>query len=138
MNLQELQTIITNRLPVKIVIFNNEGYQAIVQSQSNFFHRLTGCTKSSGVQMPSFEKIAKAFGYPYIKINSNEEVKSKIKSFLEIEGYAICEIIQDTEQNIEPRVKSKKLEDGTMISLPISDLSPFLSDEEHMQNQFQI
>lgn len=138
MNLQELQTIITNRLPVKIVIFNNEGYQAIVQSQSNFFHRLTGCTKSSGVQMPSFEKIAEAYGYPYIKINTNKEVKDKIKSLLEIEGYAICEVIQDTEQNIEPRVKSKKLGDGTMISPPISDLSPFLSDEEHVQNQFQL
>ena len=138
MNLQELQTIITNNLSVKIVIFNNEGYQAIVQSQSNFFHRLTGCTKSSGMQMPSFEKIAKAYGYPYIKINNNAEVKDKIRSFLEIKGYAICEVIQDITQNIEPRVKSKKLEDGTMISPPISDLSPFLSDEEHLQNQFQL
>lgn len=138
MNLQELQTVVTNALPVKLVIFNNDGYQAIVQSQSNFFHRLSGCTKESGITMPSFEKISAAYGFPYIRVANNSDVKEKVEELLGIEGYAICEVIQDVAQNIEPRTKSKQLADGTMVSPPIDELFPFLSDEENRENQFQI
>ncbi|MDE6052570.1 MAG: thiamine pyrophosphate-binding protein [Lachnospiraceae bacterium] len=138
MNLQELQTIVTNDLPIKIIIFNNGGYQAIIQSQTNFFQRLSGCTEESGLKMPSFQKIAEAYGFPYIQVTSNMEVVDKVRKLMEIEGYAICEVLQDVTQNIEPRVKSKRLEDGTMTSPPIDDLCPFLSEEENRKNQFKI
>lgn len=138
MNLQELQTIVTNKLPIKLIIFNNEGYQAIVQSQSNFFHRLSGCTSESGITMPSFKKIAAAYGFPYICVKCNLEVEEKIEQLFNTVEYAICEVIQDDTQNIEPRTKSKKLPNGTLASTPIDELFPFLSDEEHRENQFQI
>ena len=132
MNIQELQTIVHNNLPVKFVVFNNEGYQAIIQTQNNFFQGdLSGCNKNSGLSFPSFEKIAAAYGFPYKKIALNNEVGDGIDWLLGLESYGLCEVIQDTNQPIEPKVMSKKLPDGTIISPPINDLSPFLSQEEY-------
>lgn len=138
MNIQELQTIIHNKLPIKIIVFNNGGYQAIVQTQTNFFKGvLSGCTKESGVSMPSLSKIAEAYGYPYVKIENNNQVISKIDELMNIDGYAICEIIQDAEQKIEPKVKSKENEDGTLFSPPIDDLYPFLDGKEYEECLFK-
>ena len=132
MNIQELQTIVHNNLPVKFVIFNNDGYQAIVQTQNNFFQgNLSGCTRDSGLSCPSFEEIARAYGFPYKKIACQSEVEVGVDWLLSLKSYGICEVIQDTNQPIEPKVMSKKLPDGTIISPPIDDLSPFLSQEEY-------
>ncbi|MGE5632538.1 MAG: thiamine pyrophosphate-binding protein [Caulobacteraceae bacterium] len=132
MNIQELQTIVHNKLPVKFIIFNNDGYQAIVQSQKNFFGGvLSGCTKESGVSFPSFEKISNAYGIPYKKIACHGDVDAGIDWILSLDSYGLCEVIQDTSQPIEPKVMSKKLPDGSLISPPIDDLSPFLEQEEY-------
>lgn len=132
MNIQELQTIVHNHLPIKFIVFNNNGYQAIVQTQRNFFNGvLSGCTEESGLSCPSFEKIAMAYGIPYKKISCHKEIEEGIKWLMSLESYGLCEVIQDVTQPIEPKVMSKKLEDGTLISPPIDDLSPFLSEEEY-------
>ena len=132
MNIQELQTIVHNKVPVKFIIFNNSGYQAIVQTQTNFFNgKLSGCTNESGISFPEFEKIAYAYGIPFKRINTHSEVENGLKWLNEQECYAICEVLQDTAQPIEPKVMSKKLEDGTLVSPPINDLSPFLGKEEY-------
>lgn len=137
MNLQELQTIVHYGLAVKVIIFNNYGYQAIRQTQTNFFNgRLSGCSKESGVSMPDFEKIAGAFGFPYMKIENNADIAEKIKEFVKIKGYAICELIQDDSQGIEPRVKSKEDENGNIVSPPIDDLYPFLTEEQYKNCQY--
>lgn len=132
MNIQELQTIVYNRIPVKFVVFNNGGYSAIVQSQSNFFNgRLSGCTKQSGLSMPSFEKISYAYDIPYRKVSDHGHVDQAIAWLLNEPAFALLEVIQDINQQIEPKVMSKKLEDGTLYSPPIDDLSPFLSEEAY-------
>ncbi|MDP9699861.1 acetolactate synthase-1/2/3 large subunit [Paenibacillus intestini] len=133
MNIQEIQTIIHNNLPVKFIIFNNYGYQAIVQTQTNFFGgALAGCTNDSGISFPSFEKISFAYGMPFKKISTHEEVSDGLDWLLGLESYGLLEVIQDTQQPIEPKVMSKKLPDGSMYSPPIDDLSPFLSEEEYL------
>jgi acetolactate synthase I/II/III large subunit len=132
MNIQELQTIVHNNLPVKFIIFNNFGYQAIIQTQTNFFGgALAGCTKESGISFPDFEKISFAYGLPYKKVTCHADVDAGLDWLLSLETYGLCEIIQDTKQPIEPKVMSKKLDDGTIISPPIDDLSPFLTKEEY-------
>jgi len=132
MNIQELQTIVHNRLPVKLIVFNNNGYQAIVHTQTNFFNGvLSGCTAESGVSFPSFKKISDAYGIPYKKIETHDFVDSGIAWLLSLDSYGLCEVMQDNAQPIEPRVISKKLADGTMVSPPINDLAPFLSKEEY-------
>lgn len=136
MNIQELQTIVHNKIPIKIIIFNNSGYQAIVQTQTNFFMRLSGCNSASGISMPDFKKLANAYGFPYIKIEYNKDIRSKLKELQKIDGYAICEVMQDETQGIEPRTKSMQKDDGTLFSPPIDHLFPFLSEEEYQADQF--
>lgn len=138
MNIQELQTVVHNNIPVKILIFNNSGYQAIVQTQTNFFKRLSGCNSKSGISMPDFKKLADAYGFPYVCIENNCDIHDKLEELFEIEGYAICEVIQDDSQGIEPRTKSMEKEDGTLFSPPIDHLFPFLSEEEYRSNQFEV
>lgn len=131
MNIQELATIAGYGLPVKVVIFNNGGYGALVQTQSNFFGRLSGCTRESGVFLPNFEKLAEAYGYPYVKCSARNEVSASLDQFFSTEGFGICEVIEEPGQVIEPKQKSKALSDGTIFSPPISDLAPFLDKEEN-------
>ena len=137
LNLQELMTVKHYNLPVKIIICNNGGYRAIVRTQRNMFEgRYTGCTTETGVEMPEFEKVANAFEIPFVKIKNHEELKDGLNKFYSINGYAICELYQDWEQMIEPRVMSRKLDDGTLVSPVIDDLFPFLDRDEYINNKY--
>lgn len=131
MNLQELQTIIHHRLPIKIFVINNQGYHSIRQTQKNFFGEpLVGIGADSGdLSFPSMEKLAYAYGYPYWKIEDNAGL-AKIEEVLKTEGPAICEVFVDTKQKFEPKSATKRLEDGTLVSAPLEDLAPFLPREE--------
>jgi acetolactate synthase I/II/III large subunit len=132
MNIQELQTIVHNRMPVKLFVFNNNGYQAIVQSQTNFFSgQLSGCTPESGVSFPALENIARAYGIPYRLMACHDDVESGIDWLLSLDSYGLCEIIQDVNQVIEPKVMSKRSPEGQLVSPPIDDLAPFLPKEEY-------
>lgn len=137
MNIQELQTIIHNKLPIKIVILNNGGYGGVVATQDNFFDgRHSGCTKDSGISMPDFEKIAYAYGYKYFKIAVHGDVEPVLDELLADNVPAICEVMQDLKQGIEPCASSRTLEDGTIVSTGIDDLYPFLDIEEYEANQY--
>lgn len=128
MNLQELQTIVHNKLPIKIFIHNNNSYAAIVQTQTNFFGRLSGCTNDTGISFPNFEKLAFAYGIPYIRCMNHSELDSSLDDFLNSRGFGICEVISDSTQPIVPRTKTKVLKNGEIQSTGIDDLFPFLDD----------
>lgn len=133
MNLQELQTIITNKLPIKIFLINNSGYHSIRITQSNLFseHSRVGIGPESGdLSFPEYKKIAEAFGYPYYEAHSNEEMKNVVDTCLKADGPLFCEIFTDTIQRWEPKSSTKRLEDGTLVSPPLEDLAPFLPKEE--------
>lgn len=132
MNLQELQTVIGYQLPVKIFIINNGGYHSIRQTQKNFFGEpLIGIGVDSGdLTFPSMEKLAWAYGFPYVAIHNNKEIGEKVEEALAIEGPVICEVFVTLSQNFEPKSAAKKLPDGTLVSPPLEDLYPFLPDEE--------
>lgn len=139
MNLQELQTVLTNNLPIKIFLINNQGYQSIRLTQTNLFgdHTKVGIGEESGdLSFPQYEKIAKAFGYPYYSAHDNETMKNVVKQVLQIEGPVFCEIFTDTEQVWEPKSSTKKTGDGTLVSPPLEDLAPFLPREELKQQMF--
>lgn len=139
MNLQELQTILTNKLPVKVFLINNNGYHSIRITQSNLFsnHCKVGIgPESNDLSFPDFEKIANAFGYPYYCAHSNEEMKQTVDAVLQTDGPVFCEIFTDTEQVWEPKSSTKRLEDGTLVSPPLEDLAPFLPREELERNMF--
>lgn len=139
MNLQELQTILTNRLPVKIFLINNQGYHSIRITQNNLFkeHSKVGIGPESGdLSFPEFEKLARAFGYPYRCAHSNAEMKQTVDWALEQEGPVFCEIYTDTRQVWEPKSSTKRLPDGTLVSPPLEDLAPFLPREELEKQMF--
>lgn len=138
MNLQELQTIVTNKLPVKIFVINNNGYHQIRQTQDNVFHDgYVGMGPESGdLGFPNFQKLADAFDIPYISIKNNQELASKISNVLQHDGYVMCEVFVTSTQKFEPKSATKKLDDGTLISPPLEDMAPFLSREELAENMY--
>lgn len=132
MNLQELQTIVHHKLPIKLFVINNGGYHSMRQTQHNFFYApYTGIGVDSGdISFPDMEKISWAYGIPYHSARSNAQIGEAVEKALAAKGYCMCEIFVTYEQNFEPKSSSKKLEDGSMISPPLEDLAPFLPREE--------
>ncbi|MFZ9595466.1 MAG: thiamine pyrophosphate-binding protein [Bdellovibrionia bacterium] len=135
MNLQELQTIVTHQIPAKIFVLNNQGYHSIRQTQQNYFpDNIVGCGQESGLSFPSFKKLADAFGLGFQKIQNHQELKAGIQATLENSGPQLCEVILDLKQQFSPKLSSKKLPDGKMVSAPLEDLYPFLPREELKEN----
>ena len=137
MNLQELQTIVGAKMPIKIFLINNDGYQSIRQTERNFFgdQPFVGIGSDSGdLSFPDFGKLAAALGFPYVSAACNAELAGAVKQALHTEGPVICEIFCDTDQNFEPKSSGKRLPDGTMVSPPLEDLTPFLPEEEMDRN----
>ncbi|MBR4592816.1 MAG: thiamine pyrophosphate-binding protein [Elusimicrobiaceae bacterium] len=137
MNLQELQTVKTNHLPLKIFILKNGEYCSIVQTQRNFFNgHLTGCNAQSGVEVPDFVKIAKAFGLPAVRITKNRDLEKGIKKVLQTPGPIICELDCTSNYLLSPKLSARKLPDGTMVSPSLEDMFPFLDRQDYEQALF--
>lgn len=134
MNLQELQTIVQNQLPIKILIWNNNGYLSIKTTQTKFFEgRLAGTNPESGLTCPEFHKIAKAYDIPYFKADNVENLTNVLNEVKETQGPVICEVICPEFQEVIPAVSSMKKADGSMVSKPIEDMYPFLEREEFLK-----
>ncbi len=135
MNIQEMQTIVYNKLNIKLIYLNNKGYHSMRQTQKNLFKdSLVGISDDNGISFPEIGKIAYAYGIPFKQITALKEI-SEIYDFIEQNGPVICEIIVDPNQNFEPKLSSKVLPDGKIVSPPIDDMFPFLSREEYESNK---
>lgn len=135
MNLQELQTIAHNHLAAKIIVFNNRGYLLIRATQHNFQEgRLMGEGSESGVSFPDLGKIAAAYGIHYIRIAHLDELDKKLDELIQYQGPVICEVMTPANQLLIPRVASRKMDDGKMVSMPYDDMFPFLSRDEYEKN----
>lgn len=133
MNLQELQTIVFHKLPIKIFVINNQGYHSMRQTQGNLFPEFTTVgvgPESHDLSFPNMEKIAWAYGIPYMAVHKNSEMGEAMEKMLAASGFCMCEIFVDTNQKFEPKSATKRLPDGTLVSPPLEDLAPFLPREE--------
>lgn len=131
MNLQELQTLKTTGLPVKVFVIKNGEYISIIQTQRNFFNgRLTGCNVQSGVEVPDFVKVARALGLPAVRIGRNRDLEKEITRVLEMKGPVVCELDCTPNYTFAPKLSARKLPDGTMISPSLEDMFPFLDRKE--------
>ncbi len=139
MNLQELQTLVGYKLPVKIIILNNYGYHSIRQTQEAYFSdSLIGIGPDSGVTMPNFIAVGNSFGLQSKKITKPIETKDGLAWFLENNSEPVLlEVMLDTNQTFSPKLASRKLADGTMVSPELEDMAPFLSREEFRMNMFE-
>lgn len=135
MNLQELQTIVSLQLPIKIFILNNSGYVSIFQTHHNFFNGVeVGAGPKSGVSFPDFQRLCEAFGLPYQRCLAHDQLEHDITLTLTTDGPSVCEVILDENQLFAPKLASKQLPDGTMVSPPLEDMAPFLSKDELLSN----
>lgn len=131
MNLQELQTIKHYHLPVKVIIFSNDGYSAIRQTCKNFFSgTFIGCTLESGISFPDFEKLAAAFEFEYKCCCCNDEVEDSLEWALNTEGNLLLEIKQQIENPLIPKLMSRMNADGSFSTPALHDMAPFLPKEE--------
>ena len=136
MNLQELQTVVYNRLDIKILYVNNNGYHSCRQTQTNLFGLpLVGVCDGNGLSFPDIGRIAGAYGIKFYRIDSLDDADGVIDEFLSSEGAALCEIVVDVRQNFEPKLASKRLPDGRIVSPPLDDMSPFLPRDEYERNK---
>ncbi len=135
LNLQELQTIAHHNLPIKIIIFNNDGYLMIKHTQKALFSgRYSGSDRKSGVTCPDFSKVAYAFDIPSFQIRTWEDTETIIPEVQAINGPVICEVFTHPEQPFVPKLSLVAQKDGSIISPPLEDLSPLLSRDEMREN----
>ena len=139
MNIQEFQTIIHNKLPIKIFVLNNAGYISIRNTQNNFFkgHKV-GSDKDSGVSFPDTVKLAQAYGFEACRIENQLNLKRELEEILSKPGAIVCEIMLSSTEKMEPKLSSKIKPDGKMISKPLEDMFPFLPREEFYKNMIII
>ena len=134
MNIQELQTVVCNNLPVKIFVLNNGGYLSIRQTQTGFFQgRLIGTGASSGVSFPDMVKVGTAYGIPSFAITQLSDF-ALIQQELDKPGPTIFEVLLDVAQEFEPRLRSRILPDGRIQTPNLEDMYPFLGPEELAEN----
>jgi acetolactate synthase-1/2/3 large subunit len=131
MNLQELQTLITYTLPVKIFVLENEGYLAIKTTQQTFFGGdYTGSDPSSGVVCPDMQKIATAYNIPFKRVSyEGDNLIQAIREVLNFSGTMICEIKMHPLQTLYPKSASFMDENGKITSAPLEKMAPFMPDE---------
>lgn len=129
-NLQELQLIPEHNIPLKLFIFNNNGYSMIKTSQQNLFGgRFSGSSEETGISFPSFEQLAQLFKFEYYRATSLNIGNDLFSEMLESDNPVLFEIIMDPEQKYLPRLSTSKLGDGTLVSPPLEDLDPMISSE---------
>lgn len=131
MNIQEFATLKYYELPVKLFVYNNNGYMLIRHNQHNYMNdRFLGVGPDSGVQTPDYCKVAEAYGLPHVRIEYHDDIDMKIREVFNIQGPVICEVILEQFGPLAPRIASKVMPDGSLKAADFDDLAPFLSDEE--------
>ena len=135
MNLQELQTLIHHRLPVKLFLFSNGGYLSIRTTQQGYFAgNAIGESAQSGVSFPDMVKVATAYDIPAFRISEHAKMRETIQQVLTTPGPVLCDVCMATQQAILPRIASQRLADGRLVSSPLEDMSPLLERDEFAEN----
>ena len=130
-NLQELQTIVSYNIPVKIFLINNEGYLTMKLMQKKNFDKFVGASKKSGLSMPNFLKISNAFKIKNLDINSEQKLKKNIKKIINSKDSFFTQINMPGFQELIPRVQSKLKANGDFVPATLDNMYPFLQEEEH-------
>jgi acetolactate synthase I/II/III large subunit len=135
MNIQELALVAQHNLPIKYFVLNNQGYASIRAMQRGHFKgNLVASDSESGLMLPDILKVAESYGIPATRISEQANLREQIQEVLNSPGPIICDLMLDPDQPIGPRSASAVRPDGSIISKPLEDLSPFLEREEFIDN----
>jgi acetolactate synthase-1/2/3 large subunit len=122
----------------KVIYLNNSGYLSMRQTQDHFFQPpLVGCVPGSGLSFPDMSKLAPAYGIAYYRIDSYSSIESTLAKAFADDKPALIDVVVDPNQNFEPKLSSKSMPDGTIVSPEIDDMYPFLSKEEYLSNKLK-
>src|SRR3990167_1862694 len=131
MNLQELATVMHNKLPIKLFVLNNGGYLTIKQTQEyGFGGRLMGCNQDSGLSFPDMKSISAAYGFDFLRVRDQKNLKSAVEKAISGPGPFVCEIMMDPNQAQIPKFLARKNPDGSTLPTPLEDLYPYLDEAE--------
>jgi acetolactate synthase-1/2/3 large subunit len=130
MNIQELQTLVHNRLPIKLFIFNNDGYSSMRETQDAYFKGRTGADISSGVSIPDIIRIAEAYGLKTKKIRDQTRLREDINEVLNCSGPVVCDVNISAIPKVMPKQGAFDRPDGKTVPRPIEDMAPYLDREE--------
>jgi len=143
LNIQELATIAHLQLPIKIFVLNNQGYASIRASQTNYFGGPNiGCSPETGVSIPDYRKVARAYGVKTAIIEGQgqgqgedqSDLRAAVRKVLRSRGPVLCDVHIIPDEIRAPRVTSIQRADGSFLSKPLEDLWPFLDRDEFRQN----
>ena len=138
LNIQEMATISANRLPICLIIINNQGYASIRNTQRNYFEgRYVGTGPEAGLILPKMEDVAATYNLPFIKIEKIQELEEKMKNSMKLTWPIVVEVNLKANEVLEPKVSAIPQPDGSMLSMPLEDMSPLLSLEE-MQHEMLV
>jgi len=130
MNIQEFATLTYNKLPIKLFVYNNNGYMLIRHNQHNYMNdRFLGVGPDSGLQTPDFCKVAKAYGLPAMRITCDDDLDEVIQRALATSGPLVCEVMVQEFAPIVPRIASRVMPDGSLKAAEFDDLYPFLEEK---------
>ncbi|MGC1474418.1 MAG: thiamine pyrophosphate-binding protein, partial [Terriglobales bacterium] len=135
LNIQELATVAHLKLPIKLFVLNNQGYASIRASQTNYFGGPNiGCSPETGVSVPDYRKVARAYGLKTAIIEDQSDLRAAVRKVLRSRGPVVCDVHVIPDEIRAPRVTSVQLADGSFVSKPLEDLWPFLDRDEFRQN----
>lgn len=135
MNIQELETIVRLKLPIKMFIFDNAGYGSIMNMQRNMFDGYyVGSEPGSGLTLPNVCRLAEAYGIRHEQVDNQAELAEVIARTLEGNDAVICRVKVAANHVTAPKVQAMKLPDGGMVSKPLEDMAPYLPPEEIARN----
>lgn len=131
MNLQDLHSVISHGIPMKIVIFNNDGYLMIKHTQNAIVGgRRAGTDAESGLTCPDYGPLVKAFGFAYYNLHAEDDSKQVIESFLAEEQPTVLEVFMAPDQLLVPKLSVSITAEGKLVSPPLEDLSPLIPMEQ--------
>lgn len=127
LNLQELVTLKALDLPVVLIVMNNQGYASIRNTQRNYFDgRYVATGPEAGLLFPDFLKLCEAIGLPAMRIGTAAELAVGLKQALSHGGPFVCEVCLQANEALSPKVAALPQPDGSMLSMPLEDMSPLL------------
>lgn len=130
LNIQELATLKTLSLPIKLIILDNNGYASIRNTQRNYFNgRYIASSFDSGLQIPDLNVLSNAFGLSSMVISDQSRLELELNQFFRHSGSGICIIKLNSEESLTPKVSAVPQPDGSMISMPLEDMTPLLDME---------
>jgi acetolactate synthase-1/2/3 large subunit len=121
LTLQELQTVAHHNLPIKIVVFSNDGYGMIRDTQRNLGYRHSGVDRASGVSCPDFVRVAQAFDIP--AMNGTKCIEESLDALFRRQGPMLLQVDVDPAYVWSPKLRPGRHADGSIKHAVFEEMS---------------